>query len=111
MGGAALLALALVFTGCNNAYDVTTTDTIPSLSVKGLKAENSQKGVITLKWERDYDVLRYDVYRQTGDEPAVELSWTNQSNLFTDRFNRMTTLFPIPTPWKRVRSIPIRSLR
>ncbi|MDR2419622.1 MAG: hypothetical protein LBD79_11330 [Treponema sp.] len=88
MGGAVLLVLALVFTGCDNSYDVTNTDTIPSLSGPGnLKAANSQKGVITLTWDRDYNVLRYDVYRQTGDEPAVKLAGTSNP-LFTDGLNR-----------------------
>jgi hypothetical protein len=81
MGGAALLAFALVFSACNdNAYDVTETETIPSLAgPANLKAANDHEGVITLTWDPVYDAQGYEVWRQKspeGDEekePAVKI--------------------------------------
>jgi hypothetical protein len=89
MGGAALLVLALVLSACNDGYNVTNTETITKLPDPVITVANKQKGVITLTWERDYNALRYDVYRQTGDTgPVVKLygannvGWVNP--LFTD---------------------------
>jgi hypothetical protein len=81
MGGAALVAFALVFGACDGSgYDVTMTDTaIPSLAGPGnLKAVNEQEGVITVTWDPVYDAAGYEVWRKTGDDPAVKI--TNSSN-------------------------------
>ncbi|MDR1326646.1 MAG: fibronectin type III domain-containing protein [Treponema sp.] len=81
MGGAALLALALVFTGCDNAYDVTTTSTIPSLSGPGnLKVVNDHEGVITVTWDLVDDAAGYEVWRKTGDEPVLRLNGNLSNN-------------------------------
>ncbi|MDR1398805.1 MAG: hypothetical protein LBJ41_02650 [Treponema sp.] len=75
MGGAALVAFALMFSACDNAYDVTTSEVIPSLSGPGnLNAVNDQKGVITLTWDRVYDASGYAVYRKAANEPEFLLS-------------------------------------
>ncbi|MDR1302452.1 MAG: fibronectin type III domain-containing protein, partial [Treponema sp.] len=89
MGGAALVAFALVFGACDGSgYDVTATENIPSLSGPGnLKAVNDQEGVITLTWDPVYDAAGYEVWRKTGEEPAVKL--TKSSNkLFPTEVNR-----------------------
>jgi hypothetical protein len=86
MGGAALLVLALVLSACNDGYNLTNTntETIPKLSdPASLKAVNEHEGVITLTWDPVYDAADYEVWRKTGDEPAVKLTAaTPPNNLF-----------------------------
>jgi hypothetical protein len=75
MGDAALLAFALVFIDCNDAYELTTTETeeIPSLPGPiNLKAVNTEQGVITLAWDPGYEV-----YRKTVDGHQVKLAPLN----------------------------------
>jgi hypothetical protein len=93
MGGAVLLAFALVFSACNDAYDlngtVTETETIPALAGPGnVKAVNNQAGVITLTWDPVYDAQGYEVWRKTGEEPAVKLDGQYQNPLFSNGSNR-----------------------
>jgi hypothetical protein len=78
LGGAALLAFALTFSACENTYEVKATQTIPDLEGPGnFKAINEQEGVITLTWDPVYDAGNtYEVWRKTGEEPAVKLNAT-----------------------------------
>ncbi|MDR2633721.1 MAG: fibronectin type III domain-containing protein [Treponema sp.] len=84
-GGASLLALFLMFSACDDkGYDVTETETVPSLSGPGnLTAVNAHEGVITLTWDPVYDAETYEVWRKTGDEPAVQVSGSSNP-LFND---------------------------
>jgi hypothetical protein len=88
MGGAALLAFALVFSACNDANDLTMTEAIPYLpGPANLRAVNDQKGVVTLTWDSVYDAETYEVYRKTGDEPQAQL-FGSENPLFSDGTNR-----------------------
>jgi hypothetical protein len=73
-----LLALAGVLIGCEQPTEYTVTETvtetIPSLSGPGnQKGVNDYEGVVTLTWDPVIDAAGYEVYRKTGDQPAVIL--------------------------------------
>jgi hypothetical protein len=94
LGGAALMAFALVFSACKDAYDLTTTatetETVPSLGGPGnLKAVNDHEGVIALSWNPVFDAASYEVWRETGDAPAAKLgdvsAGSGQPSLFADK--------------------------
>jgi hypothetical protein len=69
-----LLALAGVLIGCEQLTEYTVTETIPSIGGPGnLKGVNDYEGVVTLTWDPVIDAEGYEVYRKTGDQPAVIL--------------------------------------
>jgi hypothetical protein len=78
------------------------TDTaIPSLSGPGnLKAVNEQEGVITLTWDPVYDAAGYEVWRKTGEEPAVQVSLSSTNNLFPSRSCRLYDIISLANPLK-----------
>jgi hypothetical protein len=87
ISGVVLWAFAFVFIACNDAYELTTTETeeIPSLpGPSNLKAINIEKGVITLTWVRCMMQQYMRVFRHT---PEVKLSRA-QNRLFSDGTNR-----------------------
>ncbi|MHB9292037.1 hypothetical protein Holit_01125 [Hollandina sp. SP2] len=71
MGGATLLAFALIFSACDNGTTKIEED-IPSLSKpENLAVVNEHEGVITVTWNPNLDAMKYEVWRKEGADGAM----------------------------------------
>ncbi|MHB9291173.1 hypothetical protein Holit_00245 [Hollandina sp. SP2] len=102
MGGATLLAFALIFSACDNGT-IKVEEDIPSLSgPEILSVVNDHEGVITVTWNPEVNAAGYEIWRKAKEDGAavVQLGTVEPSSdpLAPKGITGLMTSSPLPIP-------------